>query len=139
MKTKLNPFLLIGMIGVFTCGSQFAAKYIQAIWGNDGIWWTPIQMALPLEETKNDFAIFISGEPLRKYIDQGTLSATDNSGKPYQVASGDIKVRINNWNKTKASLLHWAVYLALAFGSCVTFFGIGLAQWIGQRRQVNQE
>ena len=95
-------------------------------------------MALPLEETKNDFAIFISGEPLQKHVDQGILSATDQSGKIYRVASGDIKIRINNWYKTKASLLHWSVFLALALGSCITFFGIGLAQWIGQRRQLNQ-
>ncbi len=139
MRMKFNTFLLIGMIGIFTCGSQFAVTYIQAIWGNQAIWWTPMQMALPLDETKNSFAIFISGEPLQKHIDQGTLSATNPSGKSYRVASGDVNVRINNWYKTKASLLHWAVYLALALGSCITFFGIGLAQWIGQRRRVNQE
>ena len=138
MKNKWNPFLLIGMIGIFTFGSQFAAKYIQAIWGNQNIWWTPMQMALPLNETKNDFAIFLGGEFLQKYIDQGTLSSTGQSGKTHWVASGDIKVRINNWHKTKASLLHWAVYLALALGSCITFFGIGLAQWIAQRRRTNQ-
>ena len=138
MKNTWKPFLLIGMIGIFTCGSQFAAKYIQAIWGNRDIWWTPIQMALPVDDTKNDFAIYLSGEPLQKHIDRGTLSVTDNSGKSYRVATGAVKVRINNWYKTKASLLHWAIYFALALGSCVTFFGIGLAQWFAQRNQVNQ-
>lgn len=138
MRMKFNAFLLIGMIGIFTCGSQFAAKYIQAIWGNQDIWWTPIQMSLPLDETNNDFAISISGESLQNHVDRGSLSATDQSGQPYRVVSGDIKVRINNWYKTKASLLHWSVYLALALGSCVTFFGIGLAQWLGQRRRTSQ-
>jgi hypothetical protein len=138
MKNTWKPFLLIGMIGIFTCGSQFAAKYIQAIWGNQNIWWTPMQMALSLDETKNDFAIFISGETLQKHIDRGSLSATDQSGKPYRVVPADIKVRINNWYQTKASLLHWSVYLALFLGSCITFFGIGLAQWIVHRRRTNQ-
>ena len=137
MNNTWKPFLLIGMIGIFTCGSQFAAKYIQAIWGNQDIWWTPMQMELPLDETKNDFAIFISGESLRKHIDRGSLSATDQLGKPYRVVPGDIKVRINNWYKIKASLLHWCVYLAMALGSCITFFGIGLVQWIGQRKRTN--
>ena len=134
MKNTWKRFLLIGMIGIFTCGSQFAVKYGQAIWGNQDIWWTPMQMALPLDDTKNEFAIFISGEPLQKHVDRGSLSTTDNSGKPFRVASGDIKVRINNWHKTKTSLLHGSVYPALALGSCITLFGIGLAQWIAQRR-----
>ena len=97
-----------------------------------------MQMALPLDETKNNFAIFISGEPLQKHIDRGSLSATDQSGKPYRVVPADIKVRINNWYKTKASLLHWCVYLAMALGSCIAFFGIGLVQWIVHRRRTNQ-
>ena len=138
MKNTWKPFLLIGMIGIFTCGSQFATKYIQAIWGNQNIWWTPMQLALPLDETRNEFAIFISGEPMQKHIDQGTLSAIDQSGQPYRVAADDIKVRINNWNKTKASLLHWSVYIAMALGSCITFFGIGLIQWIVHRRRTSQ-
>ena len=138
MTNTWKPFLLIGMIGIFTCGSQFAAKYIQAIWGDQNIWWTPMQLALPLEETKNDFAIFISGESLRKHVERGSLSATDQSGTSYQVAAGDIKVRINNWHKTKASLLHWSIYLDLALGSCVTFFGIGLAQWIALKQKSNR-
>jgi hypothetical protein len=138
MKNTWKPFLLIGMLGIFTCGSQFAAKYIQAIWGDQNIWWTPIQMALPLDETKNDFELFISGELLQKHIDQGTLSATDNSGKPYRVAAGDIKVRVNNWPQTKVSLLHWSVYLAFSLGICITFFGIGLAQWLALRREIKQ-
>ena len=139
MTRQLNPFLMIGMIGIFTCGSQFAVKYIQAVWGDQNIWWTPMQIALPLDQTKNDFAMFISGEPLQKHIDRGTLFAKDTAGKPYKVVTADIKVRINNWYKTKASLLHWSVYLALALGSCLTFFGIGLAQWIVQRKQTRHQ
>ena len=138
MKTKWNPLLLIGMIGIFTIGSKFAAKYIQAVWGDKNIWWTPVQMALPINETKDDFAIFLSGKPLQHHIDQGTLTAMDKSGKPYQVVTADIKARINKWNETKASLLHWAIYFALGLGSCVTLFGIGMAQWLSQRRQDNR-
>ena len=49
MNNTWKPFLLIGMIGIFTCGSQFAAKF-QAIWGNQNMWWTPMKMALPLDD-----------------------------------------------------------------------------------------
>lgn len=139
MKNRWQPFLLIGIIGIFTCGSQFAVKYRQATWGNQDIWWTPKQMALLLDQTKNDFALFISGEPLQQHIDRGSLSATDQSGKSYRVVSGDIEARVNNWFKTKASLLHWCIYLALALGSSITFFGIGLARWIAQRWEANQK
>lgn len=138
MNNTWKPFLLIGMIGIFTIGSQFATKYIQAIWGNEDIWWTPMQMALPLDETKNDFAIFVSGDPLQQHVSRGGLFACDKAWEPYRVASGDIKIRINNWYKTKASLLHWSVYFAFGLGICITFFGIGFSQWITQRRQENQ-
>ena len=137
MKNRWNPFLLIGMIGIFTCGSQFAAKYSQAVWGNRDIWWTPISMALPLEETKNEFAIYLNGETLQRHIAQGTLSATTDAGQSSRLESGGIKVRINNWYKIKASLLHGSVYFALALGSCATFFGIGVAQWLAQRKETD--
>ena len=138
MKNKWNPFLLIGMIGIFTCGSQFAAKYTQANWGNRDIWWTPITMALPLEETKNDFAIYLNGESLQRHLARGTLTVTTDTGTSSRVASSGIKVRINNWHKVRASQLHWAIYFALALGSCATLFGIGVAQWISNARRTSR-
>ena len=139
MKNTWKPFLLIGMIGIFTSGSQFAAKYIEAMWGDKDIWWTPMSLALPLSDTAQEFKIFVSGEPLQNHIQRGTLNATDKTGRPYRIVADDVKVRLNNWNKTRASRFHHAVYLALMLGSSVTFFAIGIAQLISQRRQVNQE
>ena len=136
MKKKWNPFLLIGMIGIFTCGSPFAVKYSQVPWGNRDIWWTPMTMALPLEETKNDFAIYLNGESLHRHIARGTLTVSTDAGESSQVASGGIQVRINNWYKIKASLLHGSVFFALVLGSCATFFGIGVAQWLDQRKRL---
>ncbi len=135
MKSKWNPFLIIGIIGIFTCGSPFATKYVQAIWGDPDIWWTPTSMALPLDQTKNHVAILLQGVSFDRHIDQGRLTVTDDRGATYRLTSGDITVRVNNWHKIRASRLHWAVYFALALGSCATFFGIGVGQWIAYAKR----
>jgi hypothetical protein len=97
-----------------------------------------MQMTVPLDETNNDFAIFVGGDPLQKHVARGGLFACDKEWEPYQVVSEDIKIRINNWYKTKASLLHWSVYFAFGLGICIAFFGIGFSQWIAQRRRNSQ-
>ena len=139
MRMKFNAFLLIGLIGIFTSGSQLTAKYIEAMWGDADIWWTPMSLALPLSETTNEFRIFVGGESLQKHIERGSLHATDKAGQSYRVVADDIKVRLNNWNTTRASRFHHATYLALAFGSSVTFFGIGLGQLISQRKKAGKQ
>ncbi|RPH51706.1 MAG: hypothetical protein EHM85_05725 [Desulfobacteraceae bacterium] len=135
MNKKINALLLIGIIGTTTAGFQFAAKYGQVMWGNKDIWWTPMSLALPLHKTTQEFQIFINGELLHDHLDHGSLAATDKAGQSHRVVSDDIKIRLNNWYKTEASLLHSAVFAAFLLGSSLTFLILGIAQLAARREK----
>jgi hypothetical protein len=130
MKKKINALLLIGVIGTAILAPQFAVKYGRAMWGNKDIWWTPGSLAYPLDETKQEFRLFLSDELLEDHLARGSLSAMDSKGRSYPVVSKDIKIRLNNWNKVKASFLHSAVFLALMLGVSITCLILGVAQLV---------
>ncbi|MCF8083452.1 MAG: hypothetical protein K9M96_10170 [Deltaproteobacteria bacterium] len=131
---KLNPLLLIGAIGFFTIGSQFAAQIGRAYWGNQDIWWTPRNMQLPIQDTQNHFRLFISGKRLQGHLDDGTLFAVDSRGDQYRVVSKDITVRLNNWCQVKTSILGHALMLGVPFGIVLTLLTVGLFQTFGKKR-----
>ena len=62
MRKSVNPLLLIGLLGTIVIGSQFAVQYGRAIWGDRDIWWTPMAMALSLDETTRAFEMYVSGK-----------------------------------------------------------------------------
>ena len=136
---KINELLLVGIIGTLISGSLFAAQYGKAIRGNRDIWWTPMSSALPLQETTGTFEMYLSRELLQSHMERGSLSAVDKSGRPYRVAAGDIKVRLNNWNKIQASLLHGAVFSAFALGGSLAFLILGIAKQIEERKKDSEK
>jgi hypothetical protein len=128
MKQKINTFLLIGIIGTFVFGAQFAVQYGKAVWGSKTIWWTPMPLALPLSETGNNFKIFINNELLDNHIERGSLSAKDSAGQTYRVAPENIRVGLNNWPEVRASFLHASVFAAFFLGVSLTLLILGLGQ-----------
>lgn len=126
MKKTANLLLLIGIIGTATFGFMFVADYAQELWGNKDIWWTPLSMALPLDKTTKQFEMFVKDETLQNHLQRGSLSFVDKRGQSHTVVSGDVKVRLNNWNKIKASILHRSVFMAFLAGSSVTFLILGM-------------
>lgn len=139
MKREINALLLIGIIGTAVAGSQFAVNYGRATWGDKDIWWTPASLALPLEDTKHQFRIFLSGEPLQNHLEEGSLSATDSSGQSYRVVAEDLRVRLNNWNKVKASHLHSAVLSAFMLGVSLTCLFLGVLQSVTSRKKAPKQ
>jgi hypothetical protein len=129
----IKGLLLAGLIGTLVSGSQLAAAYWQIFQGRQDIWWTPIQLALPLSEAASHVELHVSGELLQRHLERGSLSARDRNGKEYRVAPQDIKVRLNNWQQIKALKLQGAALAAFLFGSSLTCLGIGLALWLRQR------
>jgi hypothetical protein len=128
-QRRMNPLLLMGLIGVFTIGSTLAAQVYRAFWGDKGIWWTPPGMSLKVEETGNDVAISIGGKLLQKHLAEGTLFAVDPNGTQYRVVSRDVGVRLNNWERVKASLLTTATLSSFCFCVSLTLLILGLIQW----------
>jgi hypothetical protein len=135
MRKNVNPLFLMGLIGTLVIGSHFAAQYGRALWGDRDIWWTPRTMAVSLEDTKQAFELYVSGTLLRDHLERGSLSAVAANGTPYRVAQGDIRVRLNNWYKVNASLLHSAVPSAFLLGVSVTCLTIGIVQWTQRREE----
>ncbi|MGR0481370.1 MAG: hypothetical protein ACTFAL_08225 [Candidatus Electronema sp. V4] len=46
--TRRNTLLLAGLIGTVVSGAIFSEQYGAAVWGRSDIWWTPMELALPL-------------------------------------------------------------------------------------------
>ena len=133
MKRRINPLLLIGIIGTCTIGSQLAVHVARAYWGDRDIWWTPVKMAVPFEQTKNEFCILIKGKPLADYLDAGGLAVKEQDGTQQPVAATDLTARLNNWPRTKSSILSFALFSAFGSGVALTCLAIGLIQAIAAR------
>jgi len=132
---RYNALLWMGLTGSLIFGTTFFENIYQAFWANQTIWWTPQSMRLPIEETKNDFEIYIAGTPLNKHLSERTLTALDKNGKPYPVVSKDITIRRNNWDRTQSSILANTTFIGLVFGASLTMMLIGLYQFFQQRKQ----
>lgn len=133
MKT-FNAWLSVGILGSTIFGSQLATDYGRAMWGDRDMWWTPGSMALPLDQTGEAFQIYLGGELLQRHVERGTLTAVDPQGRPYRVSHGDLRVRLNNWNQTRASFLHAAVFSAFMLGMSLVCLGVGARQVFAARR-----
>lgn len=127
---RFNAWLLAGIIGVSLFGSQFGVYYGRAVWGSTDIYWTPKTMALPVNDTRQEFELFLNDELLQDHLERGSLSATDLNGQSSRVVPDDIVVRLNNWQKTKVSLLHGAVFMALLLGVSLMSVLLGVTQMI---------
>ena len=125
---SINPILLIGFIGFFTIGSAFMSNLLSAFYGDKNIYWTNNAMKLPIEETKNNFEIFISGKILQQHLLDKTLYSVDKNGAKYLVVSEDISARINNWEKIRSHKLIMAAIMGVAFGVTLTLLILGIVQ-----------
>ncbi|MDH5297477.1 MAG: hypothetical protein OEV91_00475 [Desulfobulbaceae bacterium] len=125
MPQRLPPLLFIGLIGTLVTGSIFFMQYGRATWGDQNIWWTPRPLAVSLADTRQEFELLINDELLQKHIQHQTLMVMDVNGGSYPVTKEDIRVRLNNWYKVKASLLNAAVLTAFLLGVSVTCLILG--------------
>ena len=135
-KTKLNALLIIGIIGVFTIGINFVIQIYRAFGSNQDIWWTATTMPLTIDKTKESFELSINGKTIQKHLADGTLLTLNDEGNQQPVVSGDISVRLNNWNKARASILTNSLFTGVLFGASITMLIIGLIQLLNRRNKV---
>jgi hypothetical protein len=124
----------MGLTGSLIFGTTFFDNVYQAFRGDQTIWWTPQTMRLPIEETKNNFEIYIGGTSLQKHFSDKTLFSVDKNGKQYPVVSKDITVRLNNWDKTQSSLLTNTTMSGFAFGVSIALLVVGVIQAFHQEK-----
>jgi len=132
---KINTLICIGLTAATMIGSSFAVDIYRVFRGDEGIWWTHRELKLPLEETKDVFELYIGGKLLRKHLADRTLYSVDKDGNHYPVVSRDVTVRLNNWEKTKASILTRAVVTGVGFGAAIALLITGVIQAV--RREEN--
>ena len=127
-KMKLNTLLLIGIIGVFTAGSNFAVQMYRAFGGDQNIWWTARTMPLGIDEIRNSFELFIDNKSIHKHLSDGTLRLLFENGSHKSVILSDLSFRVNNWNKVKSSILTNSLLPCFLFSASLTMLVIGLIQ-----------
>jgi len=133
MKRRFNELLIIGLTGTIFFGSFFAGEYLGASESNKDNWWTPMDMALSLDQTRPEFELYLKKELLQKHIEKGTLLVANDGGNPSKLISGDIKIRLNNWNKVKAEKLKYAVFTAFFLGASLALLIIGLIRLVADK------
>jgi hypothetical protein len=132
-RRKINPLVLVGLIGIFTVGSNFGMQMYRAFGGNRDIWWTPRELALPLEDTENSFSMNIGGRSIDEHLRRGSLFVRDSSGDEYSVVPRDVEVRMNNWFKVRSSILASAVLSGVFFGGAIALFIAGIIQVLSRK------
>jgi hypothetical protein len=103
MKSKrVNELLWIGLTGMLIIGTSFAVDVYRAVWGDHTIWWTHQSIVCRLKKPRIILR-FTSEETSAKAPVRKNLFFADKRAKQFPVVSGTLTVRLNNWEKTKAS------------------------------------
>lgn len=135
MQRNIKPILLAGLIGTAVSGSIFAEQYRAAVWGRRDIWWTPLELALPLSAAASEVELYLGGELLQRQVERGALAVKDDKGVMRPIAPAEIKIRRNNWQKIRGERLHGAVFAALSLGISLSCLVFGIAQHVQSRKE----
>ena len=92
------------------------------------IWWTPMDLRLPLNETGDRVEVYVRDGALPGYVEAGRLQLlTDTGATP--VRSSDIRLRFNNWDRIRAERIPSLLGSGVALGASGVFFLFGLLGW----------
>ena len=136
MKTwQINPLVWTGLFGVLTIGTGFFIDLHQAFRGEQNIWWTNRDKGLSIELTQDAFELYVAGMLLQKRLEGRDLFLMDDEGITRPILSKDIIVRLNNWDKRKASLLTHTTMSGFFFGVAFALLVMGLIQVFDDRKK----
>ncbi len=139
MKTwQINPLVWTGLFGVLTIGTGFFIDLHQAFRGEQNIWWTNRDKGLSIELTQDAFELYVAGMLLQKRLEGRDLFLADDEGITHPVLPGDISVRLNNWERRKASLLTRTTVSGFFFGAAFALLIVGLFPGIGELKKKDE-
>ncbi len=127
MKEKIKGIILCGLISISIFASFLITDLFKVYKGDKNIWWNPRSMMLSLEETRDNFEIFIGGKLFRNHIKEEQLYVHLDKDEKYMVVPKDVGVRINHWYKQKASMLEGLLWNAFGTGFGLACLIVGLA------------
>ena len=125
--------LAAGITGTLIFVSIFAANYGETLFGSKDIWWTPMPLALPLNDTRQEFELYIKGDLLQKHLERGTLAVVKER-QSLPLTMNDVKVRLNNWHKIKSSGLTGVAVFAFFLGISFTLLIMGIIQFFKREK-----
>ena len=96
-----------------------------------------MSMALSLDQTRPEFELYLKKDLLQNHIEKGTLMIANDGENPSKLISGDIKIRLNNWNKVKAEKLKYAVITAFFLGASIALLIIGLMRFVADKEDAH--
>ena len=94
--------------------------------GSD-IWWTPLPMATPLVESGDRVEVYAGGTELRTLLGAGQVRIAGNV-----IAAGDVRVRFNNWDRTRAEQIPMLLVYGFTIGAALVLIAFTLT---GRSRQ----
>lgn len=101
------------------------------------IWWTPHAMLVPLAASSDRVEIYARGKPLAALLEAGQLR-TEGEGASSILATGDVGLRFNNWDRVRVERLPLLLAYAAACGVTACMFLLvltGRLAYGGEREQ----
>jgi len=122
MRRRLNAFTIVGMIVVFTG----LGHLLPALLAGGENRWTPRDLAVGLEESADRVCVLVSGTPLEKHLEAGTLQVGGQGESPRTLQADEVQFRFNNWDRVRADLYFWGMLTASYTTAGVAALLVGL-------------
>jgi hypothetical protein len=85
------------------------------------IWWTPHAMLVPLGKSSDRVEIYARGKPFAALLQAGQLRLADEGGSS-TLATSDVGLRFNNWDRVRVERLPLLLAYAAACGVTACMF-----------------
>jgi hypothetical protein len=85
------------------------------------IWWTPQAMLVPLAESMDRVEIYARGKPLAALLQAGQLRIAEE-GESSALATSDVGLRFNNWDRVRVERLPLLLVSAAGCGVTACIF-----------------
>lgn len=96
------------------------------------IWWTPHAMLVPLAESKERVEIYARGKPLAALLQAGQLRIAED-GALSTLATSDVGLRFNNWDRVRVERLPLLLVYAASCGVTACMFLLALTGRLAYR------
>ena len=126
-------WLMVGL-GLFFLATSGARLY-SFLYSRSDNWWTPLDKAAPLAESKERVQILVQGIELNELLETQRLRLAPPPLAAI-LAPLDFAVRFNNWDRVRAQRLPEMLIAAATAGSAATVLLFGLVLWSRRRREL---
>lgn len=133
MKKWLDGWTSLGMLMLFA-----TLPHLLGLWTEDPRkWWTPAEMAVPLDESRQRVEVLVAGQPLQRRLQAGALLLATPGAEARPLTANDIAFRFDNWDRVRAEGNTRGMLLVaiLSWGASLVAFGI----WRGLRPPRQEE